>query len=228
MMQTQIPLSWRTTDLDFQGHTFKIFSSQFSDRSPRFKTDHSNSNPVVLHNEVSVISMEAFLTFIHNDPFTITPSNYSDLRLLSEFWGVADLTQLLNDFLQNPINARNVVISSINLGIERGRNTSDEEQILSANLFDYLNDSEFLSLDLQIIQRIVDPKIGEIESPQVFPDNLFEFVLKALKQIGNRASILLKSVSIETLSTEQLRILCDCPQFDWSFIKRNVGRRIAD
>jgi hypothetical protein len=83
-------------------------------------------------------------------------------------------------------------------------------------------------LDLQIIQRIVDPKIAEIESPQVFPDNLFEFVLKALKQIGSSASILLKSLSVETLSSEQLRILCDCPEFDWSFIKRNVGRSIAD
>jgi hypothetical protein len=201
-----IPVGRRTLDLSFRGQKFKLSRCAFEIQSTVFQDQDWNANLVPLNDDVDIASMQTFLVFIHNDSFTITPQNYSDLRLLAVSWDVAQLRTALDAFIGDPTNAREIVIPSIISESQRGRSTQFEEQILSANLFDYLNDSKFLSLDLQVIHRIVDPKIAEIESPQVFPDNLFEFILKALKQIGSSASILLRNVSIEILSSEQLRI----------------------
>jgi hypothetical protein len=227
MTVVPIPQGWRRTELHFGGEVFRIFSDQFSELSSRFRNSCGTLTSVEFDDRVSVASMRDFVSFIHNDDFNITPANYPDLRTLADSYEVATLKIALKRFLEDPTNARQVVISSIISGVQNDRKTAQEEDILSNHLNDYLDDPAILNIPLPILDRIVSPQIQLIQNPQKFPNDLFQFALRAVRQIDS-ASVLLRGLSLETLSADQLRELCNCREFDWSFLQERAGQSIAE
>jgi hypothetical protein len=221
-------MTQRFVYLNIQGYVVTVNPNRFLKESNVFKSRYPNEQNVNIDVKVAQASADAFRAFINKTNFEITPQNYSDLQLLAAEWDVKNLKRTLDTFIEDQNNAKQVVIPSIISGMEHNRDTSSEERQLSANLFDFVDDPQILTLNLGILERVISRETAKIQERETFPPYLFELVMRLLKAKGVSASLLLTDLSIETLSAEQLRALRDCKEFDWSYVRENVGRDIAN
>lgn len=177
---------------------------KYSNYFAKNRDDYQNVKDIELkidNYEIVEESVPMFISCCQNDSFEITDSNVFSLYQLSQRYEVSELTKLTSNYITK--NNKSLIFQSINIKLlsnqtEAKIDLSQDEELISANFFEYINDDQLLSLPIQILYRIINNDHLQLkllnESKQT---QLIEFLFKCLDKYGRSASVLFLNIDIE-------------------------------
>lgn len=188
--------------------------------------DFKNKEDIEIPEEDIEIEDESLKTFIlccQNESFQLTDSNVFPLYQLSIKYEVPGLLQLAQDYIKQ--NNQNLCIKSIIFKIQQKpplNDTKAEEESVSYNFFNFIDNDSLISLPMPILYRIMNSEIvqSELKKSDEKRAKTTEFLFKCLDLRKREASVLFLNFDIENQRIDLLKRLIDdySEIFDFSMI----------
>lgn len=140
--------------------------------------------------QVSDTDFQNFISCCQNQNFQISDSNVFSLYQLSQKFDVPSLQKVTNEYIEK--NHLNVIFDFIHYKSQNHVNFQEEENIVSSNFNEFMNDEKIFSLPIPILFRILNNENFRIEQ-----NDLIEFLFKCLDKYGKEASVLFSNFNFE-------------------------------
>ncbi|KAK8895440.1 hypothetical protein M9Y10_023904 [Tritrichomonas musculus] len=164
-----------------------------------------------------------FIACCQNEPFNITDSNVFSLHQLSNQYEVPELNKLTCQYISE--NKKPLIFESIFYKLQNkdsmvNIDLSEEEEIISLNFFEYINNEQLFSLPIHVLYQIVSNERLKLNSMNLTNQGQFiDFLFKCLDKYKREASILFLNLDLENERIGILsRLLADYSDtFDFNF-----------
>lgn len=215
----------------FKFDFFKYASDYFSSNQEKYLNiksiplDDLKTENIKLTEE----SIQLFINYVQGEEITLSNDNVFPINFLSKKYEVKSLQKYTKEYISN--HHKELIIELLqtdtsNLPIE----TDDYEEIISANLIDYIQDDCLLNLSIPILYRILSKykSIQKVQKSEEDQEKVVEFCFKCLKKFGREASALFSHVDLVNATNGHLnRLLNDYSNiFDFHFIDSSLLRTI--
>ena len=229
-------LIYRGKCFEFDFHSFKQNSNYFYQNRQHLK----NVDNIKLLNEyeeqhinISDDIIETFISICQNELCSINFSNVIELQFLSYKYQIPQLISITNEYIKK--NQKLLVFKSLLFKIEYSNkyddkieknfiDTKNEEEIIIANLKEYLKDERLLSLPVSILYNILEKYYSRMAQDEIQEQEIIEFLFKSLDKYGRDASILFSNIDFEKQNIEMMnRLLQEYSNiFDFSKINSTL------
>ena len=189
--------------------------------------------------EMSEEIIKSFISSCQNEIFEINLSNAIELQFLSMKYEVNDLISITNEYIEK--NHKSLLLKSFLFktrhltAIEECENTfydtSNEEEIISKHLYEYINDKEITLLPIETFDRILkkhfkNNNIEEKEQEEIIIKILFSY----LDKYGREASVLFSNVDFSQQRVEVMNCLLHKYSniFDFSMINSTLLKTTSE
>lgn len=214
-------------DYDFLKRT----STYISKNDQKFRTQ-TNINLVDDQSiDLSPESIRNFILCCENQKFHVNESNVFNLHFLSVRYEVAYLQNITKKYITDHQDhfALESLLAKESLNID---DTTFIENIISENLFSYINKEGFLLLPIPVLYRLIKrytDKSNQEDNPN--NENLVDFLFKCLDKHGKNASILFSLINLENYQINVIQKLLSEPYyniFDFTFINSTLLKTTKD
>lgn len=169
--------------------------------------------------EITEESIHAFISCCQNQPFDITNSTVFLLHKLSIQYEVPELSKLTDEYIQKNHKQLIFQIISENQNLKVNFDLSEEEEIIVAHFFEYVNEEQLISLPINVLYRIVNKlKLKKMDSQS--RNQFIEFLFKCLDKHKRKASVLFTNLDLEYVNVNLItRLLSNYNEvFDFGMI----------
>ena len=172
--------------------------------------NYANIHDIQLTEELINISEDCIPSFIsscHNDSFEINNSNVFSLYQLSIKYEVPSLISLTDNFINQ--HGKTLIFQSLQYKYELQKlttnsvNIENDEEYISLNFFEYINNEQLLNLPISVLYRIINnPKLDINQLNETNKNQLIDFLFKCLNKYNKDASILFLNLDLENQRIE--------------------------
>lgn len=163
-------------------HMIKQYSHFFYENQDQYR----NLKEIELSDEKMKITDDDFQNFIfccQNQSFQLSESNIFSMYQLSLKYDVPSLLKITKEYVDK--NRPNFIFDFLEFKYQNQLDFNEEENILSMNLDQYINDEKLLSLPIPALYRILNNKNLKMDQNEII-----EFLFKCLNKFGREASVL--------------------------------------
>lgn len=189
--------------------------------------------------ELSEEIIKTFISSCQNDIFEINKSNAIELQFLSMKYEVDELKSITHEYIENNhesllmksflFKTRHLINNKENENINY--DTSNEEEIISKHLYEYINDKELCLLPIETFDRILkkhlknnNNEMKDKKDKKDKEDEMMKILFSYLDKYGGEASILFSNVDFSQQRLEVMTRLLDKYSniFDFSMINSTL------
>lgn len=185
----------------------KVNSNYFYERRDQYenvKDIELTDNELI---DISEDCISCFISSCHNDSFEINCTNVFSLYQLSVKYEVPSLTSLTDDFIKK--HGKELIFKSIQYKCKLQNQTTNlidfkkDEEFISLNFFDYINDEQLLNLPISVLYRIINnSKLDINHINETNKNQLIDFLFKCLDKYKKKASVLFLNLDLENQRIE--------------------------
>ena len=189
--------------------------------------------------ELSEEIIKTFISSCQNDIFEINKSNAIELQFLSMKYEVDELKSITHEYIENnheSLLMKSFLFKTRHLRTIKGSeninyDTSNEEEIISKHLYEYINDKELGLLPIETFDRILKKHLKnnnnekkDKKDEKDKEDEMMKILFSYLDKYGGEASILFSNVDFSQQRIEVMTCLLDKYSniFDFSMINSTL------
>ena len=195
--------------------------------------------------EMSAEIIKSFISSCQNEVFEINVSNAIELQFLSMKYEVDDLISITNEYIEK--NHKSLLLKSFlfktrHLRTIKGSeninyDTSNEEEIISKHLYEYINDKEITFLPIETFDRILkkhfknnNNEVKDKKDEKDKEDEIIKILFSYLDKYGREASILFSNVDFSQQRVEVMNCLLHKYSniFDFSMINSTLLKTTSE
>jgi hypothetical protein len=208
-------IRFKDKEFDICPRTFAAFSTRFARefRSPSIE----------ITDDVGVDTVTQMIKACQIEEYDMSECNILEFEFICGRWEVSVILSEISDFIESSMNSKSMIIDRLIFYRNRNLDTSEIECSIRSNFFDFLSDTKFQTLPIDLLVRVVPSDI-----PLVHQDRFLEFAFMRLKRDGRVCSMLFRDVDLSRASLDQIQQLCGNADFDWGFVGGSVHHTITE
>lgn len=184
-------------------------------------------------------SIPIFIACCQKEPFDINDTNIFSLYQLSVQYEVPTLNQITSQYIaehQKPLVFQTIFYKLRNQNTNANFDLSPEEEIISSNFFEYINDEQLLSLPVPVLYHIISNDHLAFKSMNTSNQTQFiDFLFRCLDKHRREASVLFLTLDLENERVDLLSHLIsrysdffDFNMINAKFLAKNTAHLLSE